>query len=459
MTSRYGSVTLALAVLSGAAAARGWAQDTTHALEQGVRVGITYTPGVRPGMLLLGGPSQALLDSVRTIVGRDLDYSDRFEMISLPGTDSLTLGITALAAPAAPTSHTTEAGAFINYPLYEALGADYTVSVVQPPAAAAAVAVYDVKGRALLKLVPVAVTGVSDPGFRMAVHRASDEIIRIAAGTPGMAASRVLYLQGGRIYRVDADGADPVPLTPVGAKMFSPAWMPDDQHMVYTQLRQGLGAIYVQDLTTGRRDIVPPTGELLNYAAAVSPDGRTLAFARNTDEGAHLYSYNLGEHCCLQRLTTGRFSDNLSPTFSPDGRRIAFVSTRAGSPQIYVMSADGTDQQLFAPFDYGVTGSSYAPDWSPDGLHVAFHREVAGAYQVFVMDVASRTVRQLTSEGSNEDPTWAPDGRHLAFASTRTGVRQIWVMDLDTGRVRQLTRQEGARLPSWSPRLGDTTNH
>ena len=74
------------------------------------------------------------------------------------------------------------------------------------------------------------------------------------------------------------------------------------------------------------------------------------------------------------------------------------------------------------------------------------------------MDVASRTVRQLTSEGSNEDPTWAPDGRHLAFASTRTGARQIWVMDLDTGRVRQLTRQEGARLPSWSPRL-DTTNH
>ena len=135
------------------------------------------------------------------------------------------------------------------------------------------------------------------------------------------------------------------------------------------------------------------------------------------------------------------------------------MSTRAGSPQIYVMSADGTDQQLFAPFDYGATGSSYAPEWSPDGLHVAFHRDVAGAYQVFVMDVASRTVRQLTSEGSNEDPTWAPDGRHLAFASTRTGVRQIWVMDLDTGRVRQLTRQEGARLPSWSPRLADTTNH
>ena len=86
-------------------------------------------PGVRPGMLLLGGPSQQLLDSVRAIVGRDLDYSDRFEMISLPGTDSLTLGITALAAPRAPRTRTPSAGgAFVNYALYEALGADYTTA-------------------------------------------------------------------------------------------------------------------------------------------------------------------------------------------------------------------------------------------------------------------------------------------------------------------------------------------
>lgn len=439
------------------------AQDTTRALEQqGVRVGITYTPGVRPGMLLLGGSSQELLDSVRAIVGRDLDYSDRFEMISLPGTDSLTLGIAALTAPAgAKQGHApSPGGAFVNYPLYAALGADYTVSVTQPPTGSVNVAVYDVKGHSLLKVVPVAVTSVKDPGFRMAVHRASDEIVRIAAGTPGYAASRVVFLQNGRLYRVDSDGADAVGLTPADDKMFAPLWMPDGEHVMYTELRRGLGALYVQDVVTGRRDIVPPTAQDLNYAPTVSPDGRTLVYSRSFDpDGTQLFAYNLAEHCCLQRLTFGRFADNLSPTFSPDGRRIAFVSTRAGSPQIYVMSADGTEQQLFVPFDYGATGNSYAPEWSPDGLHLAFHREVAGAYQVFVMDVASRTVQQLTSEGSNGFPTWAPDGRHLAFMSTRTGARQIWVMDLDTGRVRQLTRQEGARLPSWSPRLADTTNH
>src|SRR5256886_4333405 len=148
-----------------------------------------------------------------------------------------------------------------------------------------------------------------------------------------------------------------------------------------------------------------------------------ISFSRATEEGTDIYTVNIKDNCCLQRLTVGRFSDNLSPTYSPDGQRIAFVSTRPGLPQVYVMAADGTDQQLFAPFDYGVTGSSNAPDWSPDGQSVAFHRDVGGTLQVFVLDARTRAVRQLTSLGRNEDPTWAPDSRHVAFVSDRSGYR------------------------------------
>src|SRR2546426_723300 len=108
---------------------------------------------------------------------------------------------------------------------------------------------------------------------------------------------------------------------------------------------------------------VVTTGAALDFTPAFSPDGKTLAFSRAIEEGTDVYTVNLKDNCCLQRLTVGRFSDNLSPTYSPDGQRIAFVSTRAGLPQIYLMAADGTDQQLFAPFDYGVTGSSNAPEW------------------------------------------------------------------------------------------------
>ncbi|MCH7491125.1 MAG: PD40 domain-containing protein, partial [Gemmatimonadetes bacterium] len=198
--------------------------------------------------------------------------------------------------------------------------------------------------------------------------------------------------------------------------------------------------------------------ESLNCAPAFSPDGGTLAFSRAGDDGTDIYAYNLADDCCLQRLTVGGFSDNLSPTFSPDGQRIAHVSNRPGTPQIYVMASDGTGQELFAPFDYGVSGSSHAPEWSADGLSLTFDRDVGRVPQIFVMEVAGRKVRQLTSLGRNYDPTWAPDGRHLAFVSTRTGSQQVWIIDMETGAVRQLTRLGEARLPAWSPRIPERLN-
>jgi TolB protein len=201
------------------------------------------------------------------------------------------------------------------------------------------------------------------------------------------------------------------------------------------------------------KSVVSATREYLNYGPEFSPDGRGMAFSRGWEEGTDIFFYNLAQDCCLQRLTVGRLSDNLSPSFSPDGRRIAFASTRVGLSQVYVMAADGTDQELFAPYDYGVTGDTHSPAWSSDGLNLAFHRTVAGSPQIFVMDVRGRAVKQLTSAGRNEDPSWAPDGRHLVFKSSRTGAEQLWIIDVETGRVRQLTRMGRARMPSWSARI------
>jgi len=422
-------------------------QDTGKAVEQqGIRIGITYQPGVRPGMLVLGVGPNEVLDSIRTILARDLDYSDRFEMINLPGGDSLTIAL-------APHEQA-QGGMFVNYGLYQALGADFAVHVRAVTDSTVSITLYDVKGHGPRKEITLGLPSMADPAFRMQVHRASDEIVRAVTGTPGYAASRLLFVQeNGRIYRIDADGAGQVAETPAGVKTFSPAWGPNGREFAYTQFAGDNGAIYVQNAVTGERRIVPPTANGLNYTPAFSPDGTTLAFTQSNGSGSDIYTYNVAKHCCLQRLTVGRFSDNLSPAYSPDGGRIAFVSTRAGLPQIYVMTSDGTNQELFAPFDYGVTGESHGPEWSPDGLHVTFHRDVAGSPQVFVMDVATRTVRQLTSTGRNEDPTWAPDGSHIAFVSNRTGARQLWVIDLETGRVRQITRIGGTRLPAWSRRI------
>ena len=452
---------MAVAVLSIVPSFHLSAQDTS-AIDRGVRIGIVYRPGVRPGLVML--PRKGMgLDSVRAMVARDLDYSDRFEVITLPGGDSIRLATSPTSARATGTRRSgsttaatggAQAGSTLNYPLYQALGADFALDITAAGDTTIAT-LHDIAAAGIRRTVRANLPRPGDPDFRMAVHRLADQALQAAIGTPGIAATRVLFVREGKVYQIDEDGADQKLVSSTDRQAMSPAWGADGRHFAYMEFQAGKGWLYLQEMATGRRTAVSTTGTALDFTPAFSPDGQTLAFSRATEEGTDLYTINIKANCCLRRLTVGRFSDNLSPTFSPDGQRIAFVSTRPGLPQIYVMAADGTDQQLFAPFDYGVTGASNAPEWSPDGQSVAFHRDVAGTLQVFVLDVRTRTVRQLTSVGRNEDPTWAPDSRHLAFVSDRSGYRQLWIIDLDTGRIRPLLQQSGARLPAWSPRLSE----
>jgi TolB protein len=409
------------------------AQDT-------VRVGITYQPGVRPGIVILPAPG---LDSVKAIVERDLDYSDRFEVIPL--------------AQTAPSQGETAARQPINYAFYRTLGGAFAIELSPAPGSATVLKIHDlaaerVRNELLVTLDP---RGVGEG--RMSVHNLSDEIVRLITGQNGVASTRFLFLnnEDKRIWRVDNDGGNLAAVTPAGVEAMSPSWSPDATRIVYTQFnRDGTKPVVVQQLATGSRSTVQGTTGAQYITPVFSPDGRTLAFARMAEEGTALYSANAVTLCCLERLTGGRFAENFSPAYSPDGRRIVFVSTRAGGQQIYAMSADGADQSLLIPFDFGSTGNSNAPEWSPDGAAIVFHREVGGVPQIFVFDLASRSLRQLTSLSRNEDPSWAPDGRHIVFVSHRTGRRQLFVVDLETNRVRQIVAPITARLPAWSRSLG-----
>ena len=147
---------------------------------------------------------------------------------------------------------------------------------------------------------------------------------------------------------------------------------------------------------------------------------RPAAGLPHSDEtGTDIYSQHRRSllRATLDRGTLrGQLISNVFTRWPPDRVR----STRAGPPQIYVMAADGTDQELLAPFDYGATGSSNAPEWSPDGANVVFHREVTGSPQIFLVDAAGRRVRQprrpavtrtrpggLTAATSHSSPTGA----------------------------------------------------
>jgi tol-pal system beta propeller repeat protein TolB len=284
---------------------------------------------------------------------------------------------------------------------------------------------------------------------RMAIHKISDEVQSWLVGKSGVAASRLAYVANGLIRIVDSDGFNDQSITKRGLSL-SPAWHPSGRKVVYSKFLEGGGGTQLEeyDLVSGRTHTISGGG--LNITPAYSHDGRYVVYASGNESGTDLMMVAVDSPGVVQRLTFGRGSDNGNPTFSPDGRQIAFFSSRSKFPQIYTMDTDGTNVQLLTPFTPGVRSYRSAPDWSPNGLAVAYEQQ-NGDFQVWMIDVRSKEARQLTSEGENEGPSWAPDGRHIALSSTRGGSKQIWILDTESGRFRQLTYNSGARLAAWSP--------
>ena len=405
------------------------AQDTTG---RGVRIGLSYDPGTKPGVIVL--PVTGVLgDSLQAIVSRDLDLGDRISVVPLD----------AVAARAPSRSGAP------NWSLFASLRAAAAVQLT-PTASGIHIAVYNV-GTKQTALVRDYLTPPSSDArrWRAAVHGISDDLEESLTGTRGIARTRVLFERGRRLWAVDSDGEQVVAITEGGTPM-SGAWSPNGTQVTYSTLIPS--QIVTQELSSGRTRTVA-SGPGVFISPVFSPDGASIVYAHGVDEGVDLYTVG-ATGTGARRLSVGRGSDNVSPTFSPDGRRIAFMSGRVGHPEIHTMDADGTNVDLLTPLDVGEQAYRASPDWSPDGRLVAFQSRVGGAFQILTLDLRDRALRQLTSDGRNEDPSWAPDGRHLVFVSTRGGVRQLWVLDAESGRTRQLTHGAAVRLPAWSPRLG-----
>ena len=418
-----------LAALAFAAPITLAAQDTTS---RGVRIGLTYDPGTKPGVVVL--PVAGLAgDSIAAVIGRDLDLGDRINIIAVDAAAAR-----AVARAGGP-----------NWALLAQLGAAAAVQVT-PTASGMHLAVYNVGTKQTALIRDYAAPPMSDArAWRAAVHGLSDELEESLTGTRGIARTRVLFERGGRLWVVDSDGQSELPISGASTPG-SAAWHPNGRAITYSTYVPS--QIVVQDIGGRARTIASGSGVYIS--PVFTPDGGSVVYAHGEDDGVDLYIAPISGGG--RRLSVGRGTDNVSPSFSPDGRRLAFMSGRAGHPEIYTMDADGTNVDLLTPLDVGESAYRGSPDWSPDGRLVAFQSRIGGQFQLLTVNLRDRGLKQLTSDGGNEHPSWAPDSRHLVFVSNRSGTRQLWVIDVESGRTRQLTRGASARQPAWSPRLGGT---
>ena len=140
----------------------------------------------------------------------------------------------------------------------------------------------------------------------------------------------------------------------------------------------------------------------------------------------------------------------IEPTWSPGGRRVAFVSYRTGTSQLYMVDADGRNLKALTHTGF----VERTPAFSPDGRKLAFCSSRDGNEEIYVMDSDGTGERNLSRHPARDaDPAWSPDGKRLAFASNRGGNFRLYVMEADGTGPREFVGRDlfGWIFPAWSP--------
>ena len=264
------------------------------------------------------------------------------------------------------------------------------------------------------------------------------------------------------IYVMDINGKNLRRLTDNRDNDWWPSWSPDGRHIVFVSERDGNREIYVMDADGGNpQNLTNDPNE--DWYPSWSPNGKRIAFMSLRD--GHVIDFAPTYEIYVmdadgdnpQNLTNDR-NDDRYPSWSPDSKRIVFVSERPGhfrsklgiTSEIYVMDADGGNQQRLTEN----RKNDWYPSWSPDGKRIAFAADRKGDFEnfeIYVMDADGGNPQNITNNRNGDSsPSWSPDGKRIAFSSWRDGNSEIYVMDADGGNPQNLTNNPRDDFsPAW----------
>lgn len=243
------------------------------------------------------------------------------------------------------------------------------------------------------------------------------------------------------LFVAPAAGGEAIQVSFDNLKVHGLAWEADSQHLIYSSNRAGGFALWrISADGRGEPTRVPVAARSADQPA-ISRDGRRLVYEEwQGQTNIFAIDTHAPEAVPVALTTATRWDWN--PAWSPDGSRLAFVSDRSGSSEIWLARADGTDAIKLTAFDGPYTTG---PGWSPDGSRIVFDSPGAdGNFDIYVQDAAGGN-RQRITEHPAEDrfASFSPDGAALLFSSRRSGEWEIWRHDMATGADTQLTRDGG----------------
>jgi len=231
-------------------------------------------------------------------------------------------------------------------------------------------------------------------------------------------------------------------LSEPGRIVSSPQWSYDGRSVIYSSNRSGHPSLWRVSLDAPDSIVQIKEAGSPAWDPVVSHRGYRMAYQRlirNLSIWQLDLSSSRGERPSILLAATSDTDQGPAPQFSPDGKKLAYMSDRSGTMEIWVSNRDGSDA-----FQLTAVGVAGTPRWSPDSQSIAFDANASNGPKVLTINLRGGAPQLLTPDQfESEVPSWSRDGKWIYFASSRSGDLQVWKAPAGGGTPVQVTHQGG----------------